>query len=81
MFLVLPGLLTSAFYFGVRDLYATIIFHDFQAMYGVMASMNTIGSLFQASYPIITLSIVSILVLVTLDLFIVRRANKVLSHG
>lgn len=80
LFLMLPGLLTSAFYFGVRDLYATIIFHNFQAMYGVMGGMNTIGSLLQASYPIITLSIISILVLVTLDLFIIRRANKVPSH-
>lgn len=81
LFLMLPGLLTSAFYFGVRDLYATIIFHNFQAMYGVMENMNNIGSSLQASYPIITLSIVSILVLVTLDLFFIRRANKVLSHG
>jgi hypothetical protein len=79
LFLMLPGLLTSAFYFGVRDLYATVIFHNFQATYGVMGSigsMNTIGSLLQASYPIITLSIVSILVLVLLDLFIIRRKTK-----
>lgn len=81
LFLMLPGLLTSAFYFSVRDLYATIIFHNFQAMYGVMESMNTIESLLRPSYPIITLSIVSILVLVTLDLFIIRRANKLLSHA
>lgn len=80
LFLMLPGLLTSAFYFTTRDVYSTIIFHNFLAMYGVMESVNSMELLFQPSYPIITLAIGSILVLITLDLVSLRKPKKMHSQ-
>lgn len=80
LFLMFPGLLTSAFYFAARDLYSTIIFHNFLATYGVMESMNSMELLSQPSYPIIILAIGSILVLITLDLVSLRKPNKIHSQ-
>lgn len=37
-----PGLLTSIVYFVGRDIYAAIIFHNFQALFGVMAGIINI---------------------------------------
>lgn len=78
LFLMYPGTLTSIVYFIGRDIYATIIFHNFQALFGVMMNVN-ITSFIQPVYPILILAAVSMLVLVTLDLLLVRKTNRGLS--
>jgi hypothetical protein len=78
LFIMYPGILTSLVYFIGRDIYATIIFHNFQALFGVMMSVN-VASFTQPIYPILILAVVSILVLVMLDLLLVRKTNLGLS--
>ena len=78
LFIMYPGILTSLVYFIGRDIYATIIFHNFQALFGVMMSVN-VASFTQPIYPILILAAVSMLVLVTLDLLLVRKTNRGLS--
>lgn len=80
LFLMYPGILTSVVYFIGRDIYAAIIFHNFQALVGVMMNVN-ITSFIQPVYPILILAAVSMLVLVTLDLLLVRKTNLGLSFA
>jgi hypothetical protein len=69
-----PGILTSLVYFIGRDIYATIIFHNFQALLGIMMGVDlTVFS--RPIYPILILAIMSILTLVILDLIKIRRTN------
>ena len=76
LFLMYPGILTSLVYFIGRDIYATIIFHNFQALFGVMMSVNIV-SFTQPLYPILILAAVSVLVLAILDLMLIRKTD----HG
>jgi hypothetical protein len=74
LFLMYPRILTSLVYFIGRDIYATIIFHNFQALFGVMMSINVV-SFTRPIYPILILAAVSMLVLVMLYLLLVRKTN------
>jgi hypothetical protein len=72
LLLMYPAILTSIVYFIGRDVYATIIFYNFQALFGVMAGINNIESFIRLSYLTLTLCIASIFVLVILDICIIR---------
>jgi len=72
LFLMIPGALTSVVYFIGRNIYATIIFHNFQALYGVMRNID-ITSFSHLLYPLIIMASVSILILIAADLLLVRR--------
>jgi uncharacterized membrane protein YeaQ/YmgE (transglycosylase-associated protein family) len=72
LFLMIPGALTSIVYFIGRNIYATVIFHNFQALYGVMRSIN-IESFSHLLFPLLIMASVSILILIAADLFLVRR--------
>ena len=75
LFLMYPGVLTSLVYFIGRDIYATIIFHNFQALFGVMMSVN-IPSFIQPAYPILILAVASIFVLAILDKMLIRKTRR-----
>jgi uncharacterized membrane protein len=60
---MLPGLLTSIVYFVGRNIYATIVFHNFQALLGVMAPVQT-TYLLNLQYPVLILAVVSVLSLI-----------------
>jgi membrane protease YdiL (CAAX protease family) len=75
IFLMYPGLLTSIVYFVGRDIYAAIIFHNFQALFGVMAGIINIEPFTRPLYPVIILAIVSMLVLIGSDMFMLRRTK------
>jgi hypothetical protein len=70
-----PGILTSLVYFIGRDIYAAIIFHNFQALFGVMMNVN-VASFTQPAYPILILAIASMLALVISDLLLIRKRMK-----
>jgi hypothetical protein len=70
--LMYPGLLTSIVYFVGRDIYAAIVFHNFQALFGVMNNVN-IEPFTRPLYPLIMLGLVSVLVLIGSDIFMLRR--------
>jgi hypothetical protein len=74
LFLMYPGALSSIVYFIGRDIYATIAFHNFQALFGVMNNVN-IQSLLYPIYPVIIIGIVSIVILAISDLLIVRKTK------
>ena len=74
LFVMYPGVLTNIVYFVGRDIYAAIIFHNFQALFGVMNNIN-IGPLLHPMYPVIMIAIVSIVILVLSDLLIVRKTK------
>jgi membrane protease YdiL (CAAX protease family) len=63
VFLMLPGLLTSIVYYLGRSVYATIVFHNFQALFGVMVSVQ-ITYLLDLQYPVLILAVVSVLSLI-----------------
>jgi membrane protease YdiL (CAAX protease family) len=75
LFLMYPGILTSLVYFIGRDIYAAIIFHNFQALFGVLMNIN-VASFTQPAYPILILAIASMLALVISDLLLVRKRMK-----
>jgi membrane protease YdiL (CAAX protease family) len=75
MILMLPGLLTSIVYFVGRNIYATIFFHNFQALFGVLASVE-VADVLQIQFPVVLLAVASILVLIIMDRFIVRKKTN-----
>jgi membrane protease YdiL (CAAX protease family) len=75
LFLLYPGILTSLVYFIGRDIYATIIFHNFQALFGVMMSVNIV-SFTQPLYPILILAAVSMFVLAISDRILIRKTGR-----
>jgi hypothetical protein len=72
LFLMIPAILTSMFYFVGREIYSTITIHNFLALIGVMGSIDIIP-LSQPIYPVIIIAWVSVLVLIASDLFLIRR--------
>jgi len=75
MILMLPGLLTSIVYFLGRNIYATIIFHNFQALLGVLASVE-IERMLQTQFPVVLLAVTSVLVLIIMNRFLLRKKIK-----
>ena len=75
MILMFPGLLTSIVYFVGRNIYATIVFHNFQALFGVLASVE-IQRMLQIQFPVVLLAVASVLVLIIMDIFILRKKSN-----
>lgn len=79
-FLALFGVVTSLVYFIGRDIYATMVFHNFFGSLGVMQSLATAGILSTYAvprYPIIGTAIVSIVIFIAVDLLYVRKRKPV----
>jgi hypothetical protein len=75
-FLFLFGVVTSLVYFIGRDIYATMVFHNFFGSYGVMQSLATAGILTIYTvplYPIIGMAIISIFIFIAVDLLYIRK--------
>jgi hypothetical protein len=67
--LTVVGLVTSAFFFLVREVYGTIVFHNFLATFGVLRAIAAAGELGQYStlkVPLIGTALVSLGVLVVM---------------
>jgi hypothetical protein len=75
LFLMIPGLATSLIYFLGRDVYATILFHNYLGMTGVMRSVDL--TLFQQPlYSIYLLTFISIIGLVGIHIFLLVKRNS-----
>jgi hypothetical protein len=74
LFLLIPGLLTSLVYFVGRDIYATILFHNFLGMTGVIQNID-LTFFSQPLYPLYGLVLTSILALIGADLLLIRRVD------
>jgi hypothetical protein len=71
LFLMMPAL-TSLFFFIGREIYSTITIHNFLSLIGVSGNID-VTALTQPLYPIIIIAIVSVIVLITSDMFLIRR--------
>ena len=76
LLLTFIGLITSIFYFIVRDIYGTIVFHNFLGIFGVISALKATGNLTAYTTPIIPLFItasIAIVILVLMDYLLIRR--------
>jgi membrane protease YdiL (CAAX protease family) len=70
------GVITGIFYFIVRDIYGTIVFHNFLGIFGVISALKTTGNLTAYTTPIIPLFItasIAIVILVLMDYLLIHR--------
>ncbi|HZD34327.1 MAG TPA: hypothetical protein VE130_03895 [Nitrososphaeraceae archaeon] len=74
LFLMIPALLTSIFFFIGRDIYSTITIHNFLALIGISGSID-VTALTQPLYPIMIIALVSVIVLIASDTFLIRRTK------
>jgi hypothetical protein len=77
-FLSAIGLLTSVFFFLCRDVYATILFHNFLGMFGVVQALrvqDNLGAFQTVQASLVGTALVALLVLIAADLSIVRRSH------
>lgn len=72
VFLMLPGVLTGIVYVFGRNLYAAMVFHNFQGLFGVLAAAP-LSQMLQIQPPVILLASVSILSLIIMDRFVIHR--------
>ncbi len=75
LFLLVPGIITSLFYFISREVYATILFHNFQGIIGVIGNLKNFEFLNRPLYPLYFLVLLSVAALVCADMLLVRRRN------
>jgi hypothetical protein len=77
-FLGVIGLATSLFFFVSRDVYGTIVFHNFMGVLGVvnaLAAKDQLQPLAQLQAQLLATAVVAILVLAFMDRLVVRRAQ------
>lgn len=73
------GLLTSTVFLLSRDVYATILFHNFLGTLGVLRALsaqNALGSFETLQWTLITAGIAGFCTLVAVDVFVIRRNRK-----
>jgi membrane protease YdiL (CAAX protease family) len=76
LFLSVIGVVTSLVYFIGRDIYATMVFHNFFGSIWVMQSLSASGLLdtySQPLYPVMGMAVISLAIFVIVDLFYVRK--------
>jgi hypothetical protein len=73
LILLMPGFVTSLFYLITREIYATILFHNFQGIIGVLGNLKNQELLNRPLYPLYFLMIISIIVLIAADMLWIRR--------
>ncbi|MEJ2634416.1 MAG: hypothetical protein P8184_03880 [Calditrichia bacterium] len=78
LFLTFIGLITSLVYFFVRDIYATIVFHNFFAVFGVLQALDESGKLqnyLHPLYPVMITGIIAFILLMIMDRFFIRKIS------
>jgi hypothetical protein len=76
--LTVVGLATSAFFFISRDVYATILFHNFLALFGVVRALAASGELdaFAAVQPpLLMTALAAVAVLALSDRLLLRGGS------
>ncbi|MBF9032177.1 hypothetical protein HKCCE3408_17390 [Rhodobacterales bacterium HKCCE3408] len=83
-FLTGIGLVTSVYFLVSRDIYGTILFHNFLGTLGVAQALDAgdrLGSLSTLQVPLLGTAVVSLLILVACDHFIIRHAGAAAAHA
>jgi hypothetical protein len=76
LILLMPGVLTSLFYFISREIYATVVFHNFQGTFGVLSNLENPEILNRPLYPLYFLVLLAIVTLIGSDMFLARRTSR-----
>jgi len=76
LILLMPGIVTSLFYFVTREIYGTIIFHNFQGTFGVLSNLKNPELLDRPLYPLYLLVLLAAIALIGADRYLVRRATR-----
>jgi hypothetical protein len=76
LLLLVPGILTSLFYFISRELYATILFHNLQGTFGVLSNLQNPEFLNRPLYPLYFLLLLSVVAFIGAEMLLARRASK-----
>jgi membrane protease YdiL (CAAX protease family) len=74
LFMSLIGVITSLVYFLGRDIYATIVFHNFMGTLGVMQAAD-LTALTEPAYPLIIMAIISLLILIGVHITLSRSID------
>lgn len=74
LFLMIPAILTSLFYFIGREIYSTIAIHNFLALIGVSSSID-VTALTQPLYHVMIMALISVIVLIASDMLLIRRTK------
>jgi hypothetical protein len=75
LILLVPGIITSLFYFISREIYATILFHNFQGTVGVISNLENPEILNRPLYSLYFLMLLAIVAFIGADMFLARRAT------
>ncbi|MDD1676357.1 MAG: CPBP family intramembrane metalloprotease [Methanomicrobiales archaeon] len=79
IFLTLFGIITGLVYFIGRDIYATMVFHNFFGTFGVMQSLGVSGVLSfytEPLFPVLGIAVISISVFVAIDMLYLRKTSR-----
>jgi hypothetical protein len=82
--LTLMGLVSGAFYVAFRDIYGTVVFHNFAGTLGVTNALESSGRLGESEQPMIPVLVTgaaAVVVLILLDVYVVRRRRRALRAG
>lgn len=82
-FLSVVGLITSLFFFISRDVYGTIVFHNFLGVLGVVNALVSQGEIGRYASPQVSLlatALVTVAIVVSLDAFYLRRTPSRSPH-
>lgn len=77
-FLSLIGLLTSLFFFVSHDVYATIVFHNFLGVFGVVRAVvaqDNLAAFESLQVPLIATALVALAAVIASDLLLMRRGR------
>jgi hypothetical protein len=80
--LTIVGLLSGLYFFLSRNVYGTIVFHNFLALKGVtqaLADSGRLQALAQPQLPLLLTGIIVAAILIVLDVVIIRPASVVAS--
>jgi hypothetical protein len=75
-FLSVIGLVTSAFFFVSRDLYGTIVFHNFLGILGVVQALEASGNLSAFERPLVPLLVMAVVAVALLVVAQVQLLNS-----
>lgn len=76
--LTVVGLVTSTFFFVTRDVYATIVFHNFLALFGVVRALEASGELrafTSLQPPLLAMAAIAVVTLALADRMLLRTSE------
>jgi hypothetical protein len=74
--LTLVGVITSLFFFISRNVYGTIVFHNFFGIFGVLqalAASSGLAAYEQPIYPSFVMALIAVIILIAADIKFIRR--------